>query len=317
VRTLAELLRAAGYRTGAVTEDGFVDAARGFARGFGSFTGFTRLTEGRYPAGMVSETFDDGMRWIMRERDRPWFLFLHTYEVHAPYDPPPKDLESVVSRYGPYRWVDLYDGEIRHTDTTLAKLLTFLRSAGLHEETLVVLTSDHGEQFGQHEAWGHGNTLYNAVLHVPLILRAPGIVPAGRRIAEVVGLIDILPTVLDVVGLPPHPAVQGRSLAPLWRGESLPARTLYAEEHALYSLVAAFAAPHKWIFSTKGGQTQAFDFVRDPDETRNLAETIGNRGEPLLAEFRSMCAANAREAPPAPKLDPLVEDKLRALGYVE
>jgi hypothetical protein len=316
VRTLPELLRAAGYRTGAVTENGYVNAATGFARGFGSFTGFTELTPKRYPAGMVSRTFGDGLRWITRERDRPWFLFLHTYEVHEPYDPPQKDLERVAAQTGPYHLADLYDGEIRHTDTALAQLLAALKSAGLIEKTLIILTSDHGEQFGQHGAWQHSNTLYNAVLHVPLILRAPG-VPAGRRIGDVVGLVDLLPTVLDVVGLPPHPTAQGRSFAPLWRGESLPARTLYAEEHTWYLLVAAFAPPHKWIFSTAGGKTQAFDLLRDPDETRDLAETIGERGEPLLAEFRSLCAANAREAPLTESLDPDVEEKLRALGYVE
>lgn len=321
VDSLAELLRAAGYRTGAVTEGGYVNASVGFARGFGSFTEFMRLSREGFPAGMVAETFGNGARWIAREQDRPWFLFLHTYQVHEPYQPPPGYAERVVQQSGPFKPSDLYDGEIRYTDEKLADLLAFLDTSGLAEKTLLIVTSDHGEQFGERGQRGHGNSLYNVLLHVPLIMRAPGILPAGRRIGEVVGLIDVLPTVLDVLGLPAHAAAQGRSLAPLWNGHPLPARTLFAEEDAYVLLVAAFAPPYKWIFSTNGGATQAFDLMRDPNETRDLASALGDRGEPVLAEFRSMCAAGAREPTPAPPMDQSVREKLnaqlRALGYVE
>jgi arylsulfatase A-like enzyme len=317
VHTLAELLRAAGYRTGAVTEDGFLTATVGFARGFGSFTEFTRLEPSGYPMGMVAETFGDGVRWIAREPDRPWFLFLHTYQVHAPYVPPPRYLD-VISLFqpGPPTPADLYDGEIAYTDGKLGELLAALDSSGLTSKTLIILLSDHGEQFGEHGAWGHGNTLYNAVLHVPLVLLAPGI-PPGRRIGDVVGLIDVLPTVLDVLGLPPHAGAQGRSLAPLWRGEALPPRILYAEEHAWFSLAAAFAPPQKWIFSTNGGPAAAFDIFSDPNELRDLAGKMGDRGGQLLADFRSLCTSGpTHEARRPPPLNRAVRDKLRALGYV-
>jgi arylsulfatase A-like enzyme len=317
VHTLAELLRAAGYRTGAVTEDGFMTATLGFARGFGSFTEFTRLAPGGYPAGMVTETFSDGTRWIARESDRPWFLFLHTYQVHAPYDPPQKYIDRVIREAGPLGPSDLYDGEIRYTDETLSELLTFLNASGLSEKTLLIVVGDHGEQFGEHGAWGHGNTLYNVLLHVPLIVRAPG-VPASRRISDVVGLIDVLPTVLDVLGLPAYPAAQGRSLVSLWQGHTLPARTLYAEEDRWFHLVAAFAPPHKWIFSADGATAQAFDLLRDPDEAQDIAPTLAGGGDHLLDDFRSLCASTAaRDVPRAPPIDRAVRDKLHALGYVQ
>lgn len=317
MHTLAELLRAAGYRTGAVTEDGYLTATVGFDRGFGSFTEFTRLSPAGYPMGMVAETFGDGMRWIAREHDRPWFLFLHTFQVHAPYEPPPGYAARAVGQRGEsFSDSDRYDGEILYTDENVSELLTFLDTKGLAHRTLVILISDHGEQFGEHDAWGHGNTLYNTLLHVPLIMRAPGIVPRGRRISDVVGLIDVVPTVLDVLGLPAYGPAQGRSLVPLWRGGSLPERTLFAEEDTWFQLVGAFAPPYKWIFSADGVSAQAFDLLHDPGENKDLAASLTGRGEPLLAEFRAACAS-AQEPPRAPPLDRSVRDKLRALGYVQ
>ena len=317
VHTLAELLRAAGYRTGAVTEDGFMTATLGFARGFGSFTEFTRVSDQGMPTGMVAETFEDGAHWIMRESERPWFLFLHTYQVHAPYDPPAKHLERVFKEAGPAAPSDLYDGEISYTDETLANLLTFLNGADLAEKTLVILISDHGEHFGEHGFWGHGNTLYDTLLHVPLILRGPGI-PPGRRVGDVVGLIDVLPTVLDILGLPPYTPAQGRSLVPLWQGHTLPARMLYAEEHQWFLIVAGFTSPYKWLFSTDGTMVQAFDLGRDPDEDHNIAPTLARDGDHLVDDFHAVCASSAaRDVQRAPPIDRAVRDKLHALGYVQ
>jgi arylsulfatase A-like enzyme len=318
VHTLAELLRAAGYRTGAVTEDGFMTATVGFARGFGSFTEFTGVSPEGLPTGMVAETFEDGAHWLARESDRPWFLFLHTYQVHAPYDPPAKYLGRVFAEAGPAGPSDLYDGEIRYTDETLANLLTFLGAAGLADKTLIIVVSDHGEQFGEHGFWRHGNSLYDTLLHVPLILRAPGIVPAGRRVGDVVGLIDVLPTVLDVLGLPPYAPAQGRSLVPLWQGHALPARMLYAEEHQWFFIVAAVTSPYKWVFSADGTMAQAYDLLRDPNEDHDIAPTLARDGHHLVDDFHAVCASSAaRDVQRAPPIDRAVRDKLRALGYVQ
>jgi len=318
VHTLAELLRAAGYRTGAVTEDGFMTATLGFARGFASFTEFTHVSSEGMPTGMVAETFEDGAHWVARESDRPWFLFLHTYQVHAPYEPPAKHLVRVFTEVGPPGPSDLYDGEISYTDETLADLLTFLNGAALAEKTLVVLISDHGEHFGEHGLWGHANSLYDKLLHVPLILRAPG-VPAGRRVRDVVGLIDVLPTVLDILGLPAYAPAQGLSLVPLWQGHALPARTIYAEEHQWFFLVAAVTPPYTWLFSSDGATAQAFDLLHDPNEDHDVAPTLARDGHHLLDDFHTVCASGAahdvqRAAAP---LDRAVRDKLRALGYVQ
>src|SRR5262249_42730156 len=110
-------------------------------------------------------------------------------------------------------------------------------------------------------------------------------VSAGRRIGDVVGLIDVLPTVLDVLGLPAYPAAQGRSLVPLWQGQTLPARTLFAEEDRWSNLVAAITPPRKWIFSTDGAPARAFDLLRDPDELQDIAPTLADGGDHLLDDF--------------------------------
>jgi membrane-anchored protein YejM (alkaline phosphatase superfamily) len=269
------------------------------------------------PTGMVAETFEDGAHWLERESDRPWFLFLHTYQVHAPYEPPAKHLERVFREAGPPGPSDLYDGEVSYTDETLANLLTFLNAADLADKTLVIVVSDHGEQFGEHGFWGHANTLYDTLLHVPLIMRAPG-VPAGRRVGDVVGLIDVLPTVLDILGLPPYPPAQGRSLVPLWHGHALPARMLYAEEDEWFLIVAAFTPPYKWVFSADGARVQAFDLLRDPNEDHDIAPTLARDGHHLLDDFHAVCASSAaHDVQHAPPIDRAVRDKLRALGYVQ
>jgi len=148
-------------------------------------------------------------------------------------------------------------------------------------------------------------------------MRAPG-VPAGRRVGDVVGLIDVLPTVLDILGLPPYPPAQGRSLVPLWHGHALPARMLYAEEDEWFLIVAAFTPPYKWVFSADGARVQAFDLLRDPNEDHDIAPTLARDGHHLLDDFHAVCASSAaHDVQRAPPIDRAVRDKLRALGYVQ
>lgn len=223
-----EVLRTAGYETAAFTENAWVTAGIGYDRGFGtsvedSGTGLN--------LGNVEATFRRGLEWLERHRAEPFFLFLHTYQVHEPYEPPPGYVEQVASGHGADRVATenaLYDGEIRYTDDVLATFLAALETHGLDENTLVVLTADHGQHFGEHGTFGHGLTLWEPVLHVPLLLRGPD-VPAGARVGDPVGLIDVLPTVLELLGVSSPRDIQGRSLVPKLRGEALPSRFLYAE----------------------------------------------------------------------------------------
>jgi arylsulfatase A-like enzyme len=320
VHLLSELLRSAGYRTAAFTEDGYVTAGTGFARGFDTFVERTTKTINVY-RGQADATLRDALAWIRTQGDGPWFTFVHTYQVHHPYTPPPGYLDEIladedVAADAPLS-AALYDGEIRYTDDLLAEFLAGVDAIPGGSETLIVVIADHGEQFGEHGYHFHGNSLYDVLLHVPLIVRAPGLVPAGRRVAAPVGLIDVAPTVLDLLGLPPPSWTQGRSLVPLLAdGGSLPPSKLYANL-PLLNLVAIRSGNLKWIINQQTGASMVFDIVRDPGEMHELSETTS--AVPLLREYEAACAAPP--PPPAPAetepVDPAVQEKLKALGYID
>jgi arylsulfatase A-like enzyme len=339
--TLAEILRGADYLTAAFTEDAWVTAPVGFARGFGTFVEErgARLNEGR-----VEVTFARGLDWIRSHRDDPWFVFLHTYEVHEPYEPPPGYREAVA-----WDAVDgiagerraLYDAEIRYTDDVVASVLAGLAREGLADRTVVVLTSDHGEQFGEHDLFRHDNSLYDALLRVPLIVRAPGLLPAGRRVPDPVGLLDVVPTALSLLGVAAPPGLQGRDLVPIARGAALGDRVLYATLPRL-GLEAIRTPQHKLITDSRSGRRLAFDWRADRGEVRDISGGVPPRewtqaderrrehcehGRASLAEGAPPSASpgeraegdgdgSERSSAPAP-LEPAVHEKLRALGYAD
>jgi len=315
---LSELLRAAGYATAAFTEDGWVTAANGFARGFGTFVEATSPIVDQ-PEGQAEATFRRGLEWIRSHGDVPWFVFLHTYQVHYPYTPPPGYLERVVAgnvKNGDPLIVALYDGEIRYTDELLGTLLAGLDSVA--PNTLVVLVADHGDQFGEHGLYRHGNSLYDDLLHVPIVMRAPGLVPTGRRIDEDVGLVDVVPTVLALLGLPPPRWTHGRSLVPLLMGQTIPPSPLYALL-PLLKQIAVREPPYKWVISEQTGDFQLFDLSKDGREQQDLSAHADRDTEAaLLADYRKVCSAPPPAARPTDgTLDPAVLEKLRALGYVQ
>ena len=310
---LAEYLRAAEYETAAFTEDTYLLAQNGFVRGFGTYMESTDTRT----VGVVEETLDHARRWIEAHRDDPWFVFVHTYQVHAPYTPPP----GYRARIGaPDDASGNYDAEIRYTDTVLGGFLDALDTLEPREDVLLVFLSDHGEQFGEHGLTEHGNSLYDVLLHVPLILRAPGLVPAGQRIAASVGLVDLVPTLLDLLELPPPSPAQGRSVAPLIRGEPMPPATLYAGP--LRSQVAARveASHSKWIIDrASGGRTETYAPDADPGEAVDVGGPTEVRDQ-IIADYGRHCAVlppvppGSAERPSA--IPSGVREKLRALGYL-
>ncbi|MGH7893957.1 MAG: sulfatase, partial [Candidatus Binatia bacterium] len=189
--TLAEALRSARWATAAFTEDGFLLADAGTNRGFGLYDE-NRAQQG---TGHAAETFGRGVTWVRAHADRRFFLFLHTYQVHAPYLPP----EAYRSLFADVRTIPdavdrdhlRYEQEARVADDAVGTLLAALAELGLADDTLVVLTSDHGEEFLEHGERYHGYQLYDEVLRVPLILRWSGHVPTGRRIQAAASLVDL------------------------------------------------------------------------------------------------------------------------------
>jgi arylsulfatase A-like enzyme len=352
-----------GYLTAAFTENANVGSAFGFAQGFdrwddGEGQGFDAVS------GNATTTFGNAEAWLEQNgRGTRFFLFVHTYEVHSPYAPPdedlevanaltpeddrrfsPKDLSVAIMRHNQgltplpardvRRFEALYTAEVRHLDRVLGHFLEQLALLGLERDTLVVLTSDHGEQFGQEGKLGHGQTLHNRVLHVPLGFRWPGRVQTGRYDGPV-GLVDVMPTVVDLAELPSPGPRDGRSLAALLRGETkgVESRPAFAELQRDRGECQSWIGPgrcwlgryavqtdrYKYVSSEFPRWERLYDLVEDPDETRDIkAERPDElaRHQALLADYRSRTGANA-PALDDDDLDALTRDRLEALGYIE
>src|SRR5579864_1539060 len=215
---LPAILRQHGYRTAAFVGSQVLDpksaSAPGFDRGFDTYNApfhARRPSDDRYHSieRRGAEVVDHALGWLNRHPRGPFFLWLHFYDPHDPYDPPP----PFKTRYAS----SPYDGEIAYVDSAVGRLLAALRTRGLYQHTLLVVVADHGEAFGEHGELSHGLFLYDDTLHVPLLIKVPGTQDRHRAIENRVGLVDIAPTLLQELGIAVAPAMQGESLLPLMK----------------------------------------------------------------------------------------------------
>jgi len=308
---LAQWLKGKGYSTGAFVGAFPLDSRFGLTPGFDVYDdnygsqGPNDLTFVERKAGVV---VDLSLRWL-DEQKGPWFLWLHCFDPHQPYDPP----EPYRTRFKD----NLYDGEVAYVDAALAKLFGFLREKKLDDRTLTVLTADHGESLGEHGEITHGYFAYNATLHVPLIISGPGLKPG--RVSQNVSHIDIFPTVCDLVGIDKPASLQGRSLTPLVEGKNFPLRPIYFEALTAYynrgwaPLKGYIEGHEKYMDSPV---PELYDIDRDFHEQKNLA-TDANLGacrqkfEQLLKTQSAPAGVSARQ-----KIDRETAEKLRSLGYI-
>jgi arylsulfatase A-like enzyme len=325
IRPLADFLRAHGYATAAFTENAYMEAAV-FQRGFGLY----RANASSDPA-KVEDTVASARTWLAAHAQVSFFLFVHTYQTHGPYSSPASYRAMFASSEEPAptaAWPSpVYDAAVRYTDTSLAALFADVDQLGLAERTLVVVTSDHGEAFGEHGHHGHGKSLHEEEVRVPFIWRGPGRVAAGRRVGDLVGLIDVTPTILDLVGIEAPPGLTGRSLVP-WLATGGPApvatpRTLFSENRLRTPQLAVRTERWKAIF--ENGTRRLFSLATDPGEDRpvhdgpELEEALRMR-ERFEADCQQQRATVGHDAAPLPSLlppDPQQQERLRALGYVE
>lgn len=302
--SLASLLKAAGYTTAAFTGGGFLRESFGFDHGFDEFVGISpegRSTRGMKSLDLVLPRVHD---WLdRRPQDRPFFLFVHGYDPHCPYWPPEPYRGSYSNWYrggldlsaacghdefnelsaggalgedGRRLLNDLYDASIASADEQLGVLLERLRREGLLDDSLLIFTSDHGESLGEHGWVGHIR-MWEEQIQVPLMIRFPGGEWAARR-DDAVQHVDVLPTILDALGLELPPGAQGISLMPFVRGE---AATL--EERMRLCKFAGreavrFGKQYKLIFRRQGGDIvdqELYDMILDPWETQNLLQKDG------------------------------------------
>ena len=222
----------------------------------------------------------------------------------------------------------LYDGELSYHDKWFGHFLDRLRQLGVLNDTIIVYTSDHGEEFFEHGSVGHGHTLYEELVHVPLAIRFPGAIRGGARVSEPVELVDVVPTLLELTGREPLPEAEGRSLAPYFRGdvgEGPPvAFTEFLEDRR--ALVS-----NGWKLVFKGGGSTLFDLQNDPGETRDVSDTANvalRWSRILLGQFlgspqrRNWWAPitdtqSSRRQQERVEVDDATRDQLRALGYAQ
>ncbi|MCU0663111.1 MAG: sulfatase, partial [Myxococcota bacterium] len=242
VKMASDIYRGAGFATGAFIANGYLATEFGFNRGWNQYVNFIRENKN----SQAESVFKTALEFIAANKDKPFFTYIQTIDPHVPYDPPDEDLK--IYDANPYegpvanrstgnllenikrgrvtmqprdkqRLIALYDGEVTYHDRHLGHFLDALSKLGVLDDTVILITADHGEEFFEHDSVGHGHTLYQELIHVPLALRAPGIVPAGKRIETPVSLTDVLPTVLEATGVEVPKHVEGRSLIQEAQGE--------------------------------------------------------------------------------------------------
>lgn len=319
--TLAEALQAAGYDTGAAVSSYILGARFGLDQGFGAYDDalgddLLRGLDSEIPAAEVTDRF---LAWLAGARE-PFFGWLHLYDPHLPYQAP----EPWASRFPG----DPYRAEIAYVDAQLARLFAALDAAGRRERTVVVLTSDHGESFGEHGEIGHGVLTSEEVLRVPLIL-AWGARLAGKRLDDRVRLVDLAPTLLDLLALPPlGPSLDGESLLPLLarpssgpdsRPEVYFESLLGFEENHWAPITGLLGAGEDGDYKYLAlPERRLFDLARDPGEASNLFAGERRRGARLDERLRALLADCARDGHPTDagrELDAEDRAQLEALGY--
>jgi arylsulfatase A-like enzyme len=334
VQMVQEIFAGAGWHTMAVTGGGYMSSQFKFSRGFDEYIDLARGV-------------DQGTEFLLEyvrgpvEAGRPVFVFLHTYEVHSPYDPPEgfrqlfgehsgavratsealleiqKEAAEVLTREDFKYLESLYDGGIRYTDEVIGRLLVSLETLGFLNNAIVVVTSDHGEEFGEHGGVLHGGTLFEELLHVPLIIGGAG---ADRGVVDpsLVSLVDIAPTLLSLAGLEIPDVMEGRIVFDRPASEKWQDQRVFAQYGD--RLYCARTPRWKLIQRTSNQRVKLFDLHRDPGEHRNLSAQRRDLSTALLAELedwrvrRPQLDVGSRRK--VELTEEMIED-LRALGYVE
>lgn len=317
-RTVAEILRDAGWRTGAIPAAYPVHLGTGLEQGFEDYVDVEwQQGEGQVKATAerrADEVVDLGLRWLEKKDDRPFFLWLHFFDPHSPYDPP--------FPYGAKFRGRPYDGEIAFADFHYGRFLAALAERGLSKDVVVIVAGDHGEGLYDHGERMHQNLVYQSTLHVPLIAEGPGI-ERGKRIEEPVTLADIAPTLLDLANVPVPEGMQGRSLVPSLRGAEPERRSIYFES-LTGSLVYGWSpleglrrGPWKYIRSS---DPELYDLSADAGEAEDVAaresQIVADMGGELTSLLDAWLEKAASPESSAASVSPEALAQLASLGYV-
>jgi arylsulfatase A-like enzyme/Flp pilus assembly protein TadD len=314
--TLAEILHDAGYKTGAFVSGFPLDAKFGVNQGFDTYDcNFTRKMGGSAePAERTAEDVSrPAIAWLEQNAAKPFFLFLHYYDAHLPYEAP----APFASDYAD----EPYAGEIAYVDSWIGQVLDRLRALGAYDDTLIVITADHGESLGEHGETSHGFFVYQSTQHVPLVIHAPH-GRTGRQVDGRVSLVDLVPTVLDLTGLKAPGALDGVSLrSGLESGRAADARrTLYCEslhpsQFECSPLNGIVEGAWKYVRSPR---QELYDLTKDPGEKSNVVDSESQVAQRLRGRLDDLLAKMEAAAPKrgSATADPDAVSRLQSLGYI-
>jgi len=318
--TLAERLQASGFTTGGFVGDYVLDHKWGIAQGFQTY--FDDFDLSKYQSlslGSVdrpgNEVADKALAWLDRVGSKRFFGWVHFYDAHSPYDPP----EPFKSRYAGHPYV----GEIAFVDSQVGRLLDYLDAHHLANHTIVVVMGDHGESLGEHGEATHGFFVYQATMHVPLVMRAPFETMTGRRVADTVRSVDLLPTLLDLLGVSTRERFEGTSLVPLMTGTKKElglaaySEAIYPRFHFGWSDLRALTSGRYTFVAAP--RPELYDLQQDPGEQHNVypeRQALGDRMNQELVALEQRMSASAAAPKAAVEVDPDARARLAALGYV-
>jgi arylsulfatase A-like enzyme len=313
--TLAEILRERGFRTGAFLGAAVLHRWSGLDQGFETYGDDFPLDsspfDSFYAEKRAAEVVAAALGWLSEVGDEPFFLWVHLFDPHAPYQPPGEFAAEFRDRP--------YDGEIAYGDEQIGVLLEALGRLGLRDRTLIMFLSDHGEGLGEHREGSHGFFIYDSTVRIPFIISCPSVLPQRLRVTSQVQIVDFMPTALAILGADQGIETGGRNLSSLVAGEEI-------EEVAIYGETRYPLATHGWSplaslrregFKVIRAPTpELYDLNRDPSEARNLFEG-GDRETRMLSELADLESEISRTLEPRTELiDPQRLEALEALGYV-
>lgn len=316
VTTLAEVFKKKGYRTGAFIGAFVLDSLFNLDQGFDVYDDDLGSPTQGNDHGVEQErrgdkVVDSALAWLGTESTAPFFCWVHLFDPHAPYVPPPPFSERFSG--------DPYDGEIAFADSQVGRLTSWLQGRDLTGRTLVVVTGDHGEGLGDHNELRHSMFVYGSTLHVPLIFSLPGKLPEGRRIGTPVSLIDIYPSVTDLLEAGTSSQVSGRSLVAAMNGQDLEERDIYSEsnypfDYYGWSPLRALTTP-RWKY-IRAPVPELYDRTSDPGEENNVAAGNADLVKKLDAKLVAMEQAMVPQSAERAGLTAEQRERLQSLGYV-
>ena len=312
--TLATILQQQGWDTAAFVSSAVLKKLFGLNQGFAVYDdqmakpgkGHEFMEDAERRAG---DTVDRAINWLNAQSGKPFFLWVHVYDPHAPYNPPSPFREKYKDRP--------YDGEIAYADRELGRLFDAVSKKSPADKTLIAVLSDHGEGLGEHGEFSHGVFLYDSTLRIAFLLSGPR-VPAGMRIRQQARTIDLLPTILDLMGGKAPAPVEGVSLRPYFSGKDTAAAVSYAE--TLYpkinlgwaELRAIRTNKYKYIFAPR---PELYDLSQDPSETKNVIQSHPAEVQKLEAQLKTIIGPHEAEKVQTTTVDSHTLDQLRSLGY--